>query len=143
MGPADDDRNARRGAEGAQGPHHRLRRCRPVQPRLWRAPHAPRTRPPRRRAYVRGIPGQPFLDRLPHGYQSALPSEKSGSVKAAGEMNQGRSYSHVTLVVDPAYGTRAKEKAAAGPLWVIQSPANTPAIQELWATGDCPFTNAP
>ena len=71
----DDGGNTRRGAEGAQRPPYRLRRHRPVQPRLWRTAHAPRTRENWRRARVRGIPRRPFLCRLPHGHQPANSGE--------------------------------------------------------------------
>jgi len=52
-------------------------------------------------------------------------------------------YSHVTLVVDPGFGQRAKAQAVLGPLWVIQSDPNTAAIKELWASSKLPFVNAP
>jgi hypothetical protein len=38
---------------------------------------------------------------------------------------------HVTLVVDLEFGEQAKARARVGPLWVIDSPKNTPAIKEL------------
>jgi hypothetical protein len=52
-------------------------------------------------------------------------------------------YTHVTLVVDPEFGRRAKAQAEIGPLWVIQSPLNTEAIKELWAAGNLRFADAP
>jgi hypothetical protein len=52
-------------------------------------------------------------------------------------------YTHVTLVVDPEFGERAKAQAKIGPLWVINSPRNVAAIEALWAAGSSPFRNAP
>ncbi len=50
---------------------------------------------------------------------------------------------HVTLVVDPDFGQRAKAQSKVGPLWVVGSPANKRAIEELWATEVSPYANAP
>jgi hypothetical protein len=50
---------------------------------------------------------------------------------------------HVTLVVDPEFGERAKARARIGPLWVIDSPTNTPVIKELWASGERYDANSP
>jgi hypothetical protein len=52
-------------------------------------------------------------------------------------------YSHVTLVVDPHYGARAMTKAEIGPLWVIDSPANTPVIKAIWSQGISKFSDSP
>jgi hypothetical protein len=53
------------------------------------------------------------------------------------------SYTHVTLVVDPSFGQRAKARAELGPLWVIRSPDNVLAIEAIWASGKSPFVDAP
>ena len=52
-------------------------------------------------------------------------------------------YKHVTLVVDPEFGQRAKAQSMLGPLWVIQSPRNAPVIRELWATENFRFPDSP
>ena len=50
---------------------------------------------------------------------------------------------HVTLVVDPEFGQRAKLQSRTGPVWVVDSPENTRAIRELWSTETSPYPNAP
>jgi hypothetical protein len=52
-------------------------------------------------------------------------------------------HNHVTLVVDLEFGQRAKAQSMLGPLWVIQSPQNTPIIRELWATENSRFPDSP
>lgn len=52
-------------------------------------------------------------------------------------------YTHVTLVVDPRFGDRAKAQTEIGPLWVIESPENGAAIKALWAGRHLPCMNAP
>src|SRR6185312_1447710 len=75
LGSAHPGEDTWRRHEGAQGPLYRLRRHRPVQPRLWRAAHACRARQAGRDACLRGIPRQPLLGRLPDGRQPAVPGE--------------------------------------------------------------------
>jgi hypothetical protein len=43
---------------------------------------------------------------------------------------------HVTLVVDPNFGDRAAPLAEVGPLWMIDSPANRPVMEALWARAE-------
>jgi hypothetical protein len=52
-------------------------------------------------------------------------------------------YAHVTLVVDPMFGRRAIKQAELGPLWVVDSPENTPVIKEIWAAGSARFADSP
>ncbi len=40
--------------------------------------------------------------------------------------------SRVAIVVDRAFGQRLSELSRLGPVWILESPANTPVIQELW-----------
>ena len=40
---------------------------------------------------------------------------------------------HVTLVVDPNFGQKAKDQAELGPIWLVRSAENFRAVQELWA----------
>ena len=55
----------------------------------------------------------------------------------------GANYTHVTLVVDPNFGQRAAAQSKLGPLWVIKSPDNVSPIEEIWASGESPFADAP
>lgn len=52
-------------------------------------------------------------------------------------------YTHVTLVVDPMFGRRAIKQAELGPLWVVDSPENTPVIREIWAAKNSRFVDSP
>jgi hypothetical protein len=52
-------------------------------------------------------------------------------------------YTHVTLVVDPAFGRRAIKQAELGPLWVIDSSENTPVIKEIWTAKTSRFADSP
>lgn len=55
----------------------------------------------------------------------------------------GSDYTHVTLVVDPRFGQKAKAQSELGPLWIIESPENTPVIEEIWANGKSLFADSP
>jgi len=40
--------------------------------------------------------------------------------------------SKVAIVVDRAFGQRLSELSRLGPVWIVESPANSPVIQDLW-----------
>lgn len=52
-------------------------------------------------------------------------------------------YAHVTLVVDPIFGQRAIKHAELGPLWILDTPENKRAIEEIWAAKSSRFVDSP
>lgn len=48
-------------------------------------------------------------------------------------MSQGHT---VSVVLDPEFGERLERLAGGGPVWIIDSPANTPVAHRLWKQPD-------